>query len=77
MKTYVHWAVCSLYLTVTAICGAAGFTPIPFNCSMAQSSAVTNIHERIEVSELQGFRSSPLKAKIGASNPWPRKGSVS
>jgi hypothetical protein len=50
MKTYVHWAVCSLYLAVTAICGAAGFTPIPFNCSMAQSSAVTNIHQRIEVS---------------------------
>jgi|SRR5882724_5543705 len=50
MKTYVHWAVCSLYLTVTAICGAAGFTPIPVNCSMLQSSAVTNLDQRIEVS---------------------------
>jgi hypothetical protein len=64
MKTYVHWAVCSLYLAVTAICGAAGFTPIPFNCSMAQSSAVTNIHQRIEVSAAGFFGPPPSRRKL-------------
>ena len=50
MKTYVHWAVCSLYLTVAAFCGAASFTPVPLNCGMLQSSLVTNLNQRIEVS---------------------------
>ena len=50
MKTYVQWAVGSLYLTVAAFCSAAGFTPVPFNCSMAQGSPVTNPDQRIEVS---------------------------
>ena len=58
MKTYVHWAVCSLYLTVAAFCGAAGFTPIPFNCSMCESSLVTNLDQRIEVSA-SGFSVLP------------------
>jgi len=49
MKIYVHWTVCSLYLTVAAFCGAAGFTPVPFDCSMAQSYVVTNLDQRIEV----------------------------
>jgi hypothetical protein len=49
MKTYVQWAVGSLCLTVAAFCGAAGFTPVPFNCSMAQGSLVTNLDQRIEV----------------------------
>lgn len=49
MKTYVQWAVGSLYLTVAAFCGAAGFTPVPFNCSMAHGSLVTNLDQRIEV----------------------------
>jgi hypothetical protein len=33
MKTYVPLAVCSLYLTVAAFCGAASFTPVPLTCS--------------------------------------------
>ena len=49
MNPYVQWAVGSLYLTVAAFCGAAGFTPVPFNCSMAQGSLVTNLDQRIEV----------------------------
>jgi len=50
MKTYVRWAVCSLYLTVAAFCSAAGFTPVPLNCSVLDSSLVTNVDKRIEVS---------------------------
>ena len=50
MKSYVQWAVGFLYLTVVAFCGAAGFTPVPFNCSMCDSSLVTNLDQRIEVS---------------------------
>jgi hypothetical protein len=49
MKTCVQWAVGSLYLTVAAFCGAAGFTPVPFNCGTLQSSALTNLDQRIEV----------------------------
>jgi hypothetical protein len=49
MKTYIQWAVGSLYLTVAAFCGAAGFTPVPFNCSTLQSTALTNLNQRIEV----------------------------
>jgi hypothetical protein len=49
MRTYIPWVVCSLHLTVASFCNAAGFTPLPLNCSMAQSSAVTNPDQRIEV----------------------------
>jgi hypothetical protein len=58
MKTYVYWAVCSLYLTVAAFCGAASFTPVPLNCNMLDSSPVTNLDKRIEVSAL-GFSVLP------------------
>ena len=58
MKAYVHWAVCSLYLTVAAFCGAASFTPVPLNCNMLDSSPVTNPDKRIEVSA-SGFSVLP------------------
>lgn len=58
MKTYVHWAACSLYLTVAAFSDAASFTPIPLNCNMLDSSPVTNRDKRIEVSAL-GFSVLP------------------
>jgi len=51
MKTYVRWAVCSLYLTVAAFCSGAGFTPVPLNCSVLDSSLVTNVDKRIEVDD--------------------------
>jgi hypothetical protein len=50
MRTYVLWVVCSLHLTVAAFCNAAVFTPVPLNCSMLDSSPVTNLDKRIEVS---------------------------
>ena len=62
MKIYIHWTVCSLYLTVAAFCGAAGFTPVPFDCSMAQSSVVTNLDQRIEVSA-PGFSVLPPRGE--------------
>lgn len=58
MKAYVHWAVCFLCLTVAAFCGAASFTPVPLNCSMLDSSPVTNPDKRIEVSA-SGFSVLP------------------
>jgi hypothetical protein len=58
MKTYVRWTVCSLYLTLAAFCGAASFTPVPVNCSMLDSSPVTNLDKRIEVSA-SGFSVLP------------------
>jgi hypothetical protein len=58
MKTYVHWAVCSPYLAVAALCGAASFTPVPLNCNMLDSSPVTNPDKRIEVSA-SGFSVLP------------------
>lgn len=58
MKAYVHWAVCSLYLTVAPFCGAASFTPVPLNCNMLDSSPVTNPDKRIEVSA-SGFSVLP------------------
>jgi hypothetical protein len=58
MKTYVHWAVCSLYLTVASFCGAASFTPVPISCSGLGISAVTNLNQRMEVS-VSGFSVLP------------------
>jgi hypothetical protein len=60
MKTYVRWAVCFLYLTVAAVCGAASFTPLPLNCSMFDTSLVlvTNLDKRMEVS-VSGFSILP------------------
>ena len=58
MRTYVRWAVCSLYVAVAAFCGAASFTPVPFNCSMLDSSPITNLNQRIEVSA-SGFSVLP------------------
>ena len=62
MKSYVQWAVGSLYLTVAAFCSAAGFTPVPFNCGMAQGSPVTNLDQRIEVSAT-GFSVLPPRGE--------------
>jgi hypothetical protein len=50
MKRCVHWAICFSYLAFAAVCGAAGFTPIPLNCGMLQSSVVMNPEQRMEVS---------------------------
>jgi hypothetical protein len=58
MRRYIRWIVFSLYLMVPGFCGAAVFTPIPFNCSVFDSSLVTNVDERIEVSAL-GFSVLP------------------
>jgi hypothetical protein len=62
VKTFVQWAVCYMSLTVTGISGAAGFTPVPVNCSMVQSSAVTNLDQRIEVAAA-GFSVLPPQGK--------------
>ena len=59
MKTYVQWAVGSLYLTVAAFCSAAGFTPVPFNCSTLQGSQLTNLDQRIEVPAYRVFGFPP------------------
>jgi len=58
MKPYLRWAVCSLYLTVAALCGAASFTPIPITCGQLGSSAITNLNQRMEVS-VSGFSVLP------------------
>ncbi|HEY6363493.1 MAG TPA: hypothetical protein VI585_01755 [Candidatus Binatia bacterium] len=50
MKTYVPWMVCCLHLTVATFCNAAVFTPVPLNCGMVDSSPVTNLDKRMEVS---------------------------
>jgi hypothetical protein len=62
MKTYLRWAVCSLYLTIAVFCGAASFTPVPLNCSMVDSSLVTNLDKRIEVS-VSGFSVLPPRGE--------------
>jgi len=58
MKPYLRWAVCSLYLTVAALCGAASFTPVPITCGQLGSSAITNLNQRMEVS-VSGFSVLP------------------
>jgi hypothetical protein len=62
MKRCVHWAICISYVTVAVICGAAGFTPVPLNCGMLQSSVVTNPDQRIEVS-VPGFSVLPAQGE--------------
>jgi len=49
MKTYVRWAVCSLYLATAAFCGAASFTPVPVTCGYVEGFAITNLNQRMEV----------------------------
>jgi hypothetical protein len=58
MRRYILWIFSALYLIVPSICAAAVFTPIPFNCSVFDSSLVTNVDERIEVSA-SGFSVLP------------------
>ena len=58
MTTYVRWAVCSLYLTVAGFCGAASFTPVPVTCGQLESSNITNVNQRLEVSA-SGFSVLP------------------
>jgi hypothetical protein len=58
MKTYLRWAVGSLYLTVAAFCGAASFTPVPVTCGQLESSTIMNLNQRMEVSA-SGFSVLP------------------
>ena len=73
MRRYIRWIVFSLYLMVPGFCGAAVFTPIPFNCSVFDSSLVTNVDERIEVSAL-GFSVLPPQGENWCVKSMAAKG---
>ena len=73
MRRYIRWIVFSLYLMVPGFCGAAVFTPIPFNCSVFDSSLVTNVDNRIEVSAL-GFSVLPPQGENWCVKSMSAKG---
>ena len=73
MRRYIRWIVFSLYLMVPGFCGAAVFTPIPFNCSVFDSSLVTNVENRIEVSAL-GFSVLPPQGENWCVKSMAAKG---
>jgi hypothetical protein len=73
MRRYIRWIVFSLYLMVPGFCGAAVFTPIPFNCSVFDSSLVTNVDNRIEVSAL-GFSVLPPQGENWCVKSMAAKG---
>ena len=73
MRRYLPWVIFSLDLMVPAFCSAAVFTPIPFNCSVFDSSLVTNVDERIEVSSL-GFSVLPPQGENWCVKSMAEKG---
>ena len=73
MRRYIRWIVFSLYLMVPGFCGAAVFTPIPFNCSVFDSFLVTNVDNRIEVSAL-GFSVLPPQGENWCVKSMAAKG---
>src|SRR4030095_16881676 len=73
MRRYIRWIVFSLYLMVPRFCDAAVFTPIPFNCSVFDSSLVTNVDNRIEVSAL-GFSVLPPQGENWCVKSMAAKG---
>jgi hypothetical protein len=58
MKIHLKWAVYVLYFTVAVCCEAAEFAPITLSCDNLQSSAVTNLAQRVEI-VAQGFSVLP------------------
>jgi hypothetical protein len=73
MRRYIRWIFSSLYLIIPSLCGAAVFTPIPFNCSVFDSSLVTNLDKRIEVSA-SGFSVLPPQGENWCVKSMAAKG---
>lgn len=73
MKRYIRWIVFSLCLMAPSFCGAAVFTPIPFNCTVFDSSLVTDLAKRIEVSAV-GFSVLPPQGENWCVKSMAAKG---
>jgi hypothetical protein len=58
MKPHLTWAVSLLCFTVAVCCEAAESAPITISCDSLQSSAVTNLGQRVEI-VAQGFSVLP------------------